>query len=103
MMIAKVMKEVVPGQEASENERDNSAKMVGGALEASTHAVTIQEGGPENRQQLRQQPKPKLQLKLRVKLQPKQHHKCTPKSAPTPSSRLETVPPEPSVRGHPSA
>ena len=69
-MIAKVVKGVAPGQEAREKERDKTASMDGGGLEASQHADTTQEGGPEKHQQLQQQPKPRLQLKL----QPKPQH-----------------------------
>ena len=69
-MIAKVVKGVAPGQEAREEERDKTASMDGGGLEASQHADTTQEGGPEKHQQLQQQPKPRLQLKL----QPKPQH-----------------------------
>jgi hypothetical protein len=43
-MIAKVMKGVAPGQEAREKERDETARMDGGGLEASQHADTTQEG-----------------------------------------------------------
>jgi hypothetical protein len=47
--------------------------MDGGALEASQHAQTTREEGPEERQQPQQQPKTKhqLQLKLQLKLQPR--------------------------------
>jgi len=78
-MLAKVIKGVAPGQEARKKERDKTAKMDGGGLEASHHADTTQEGGPEMRQQLQQQPQPKLQPKL----QPKPQHEPEPKSAPT--------------------
>jgi len=88
-MIAKVVKGVAPGQEAREKERDKTARMDGGGLEASQHAATTQEGGPEKHQQLLQQPKPRLQLKL----QPNPQHEPKPKSAPTPARRWETVPP----------
>jgi hypothetical protein len=88
-MIAKVVKGVAPGQEAREKERDKTARMDGGGLEASQHADTTQEGGPEKHQQLQQQPKPRLQLKL----QPKPQHEPKPKSAPTPARWWETVPP----------
>ena len=44
-MIAKVMKGVGPGHEAREEERDKTAGMDGGGLEASQHADTTQEGG----------------------------------------------------------
>jgi len=88
-MITKVMKGVAPGQEARKIERDKTAKMDGGGLEASQHADSMQEGSPEKRQQLQQQPKPKLLLKQ----QPKQQHKPKPKLAPEPTRRLETVPP----------
>jgi len=91
-MLAKVMKGVAPGQEAREKERDKTAEMDGGGLEALQHADTTQEGGPEKRQQLQQQPKPRLRLKLQPKLRhgPKQK----PKSAPTPATGWETVPPQ---------
>jgi len=88
-MIAKVMKVVAPGQEAREKERDKTASMDSGGLEASQHADTTQEGEPEKRQQLQQQPKPRLQ----VKLQPNPQHEPKPKSAPTPDRPWETVPP----------
>jgi hypothetical protein len=45
-IIAKIMKGVGPGQEAREKERDKTARMDGGGLEASQHADTPQEGGP---------------------------------------------------------
>jgi len=51
-MIAKVMNGVAPGQDAREKEIDKTAKMDGGGLEASQHADTTQEGGPEKHQQL---------------------------------------------------
>jgi len=80
-MIAKVMKGVASGEEAREKERDKTARMDGGELEASQHADTTQEGGQEKHQQLQQQPKPRLQLKLPPKLQAEPK----PKSAPTPA------------------
>ena len=82
-MIANVVKRVAPSQEAREKKRVKTAKMDGGGLEASQHADTTQEGGPEKRQQLQQQLKPKLQLKL----QPKRQHEPKPKLAPAPSRR----------------
>jgi len=88
-MIAKIMKGVAPGQEAREKERDETARMDGGRLEASQHPDTPQEGGPEKRQQLQQQLKPRPPLKV----QPKPQHEPKPKSAPTPTRRWETVPP----------
>jgi len=65
--LTKVMNRAPPAQQASEKERDKSARMDGRGLEASQHADTMQEGGPENHQQLQQQPKRKLQLKLQPK------------------------------------
>jgi hypothetical protein len=82
-MIAKVMKGVAPGQEVREKERDKTAGMDGGGLEASQHADTTQEGGSEKRQQLQQQPETILPLKV----QPKPQHEPKPKSAPTPTRR----------------
>jgi len=69
-MIAKVRNAVAPGQEAKEKERDKTAGMDGGGLEASQHVDTMQAGGSERRQQLQQQPKPRLPLKV----QPKSQH-----------------------------
>jgi len=63
--------------------------MDGGGLEASQHADTKQQGGPEQRQQLQQQPNPQLLLKLHPKLQ----HKPKPKLAPAPARRCGTIPP----------
>jgi len=80
-MIAKVVQGVAPSKEAREKERDKTAKMDGSGLEASQHADTTQEGGPEKRQQLQQQLKPKLLLKL----QPKPQHEPKPKLAPAPA------------------
>jgi len=80
-IITKFMKGVAPGQEAREEGRDKTARMNGGWLEASQHADTMQEGGPEKHQQLQQQPKPRLKLKL----QPKPLYEPKPKSAPTPT------------------
>jgi len=88
-MIARIMKGVASGHEARENERDETAGMDGGGLEASQHADTTREEEPEKRQQLQQQPKPKLQLKL----QPKPQRAPKPKSAPTPARWWETFPP----------
>jgi len=97
-MIAKVMKGVTPGQEAREKERDETARMDGGGLEASHHADTPQEGGPERSQQLQQQPKPRLPLEV----QPKPQHEPKPKSAPTPVRWWETVPPRTQSQRAPS-
>jgi len=88
-MIAKVMKGVAPGQEVREKDTEKTASMDGRGLEASEHADTTREEGPEQRHQPRQQPKPKLQLKLQRKPQPAPK----PKSAPTPARRWESVPP----------
>jgi hypothetical protein len=88
-MIAKIMKGVAPGQEAREKERDETAGLDSGGLEASQHADTTREEEPEKLQQLQQQPKPKLQLKLHPKLQPAPK----PKSAPTPARQWVTVRP----------
>jgi len=73
-----------------DKERDETARMDGRGLEASQHADTPQEGGPEKRQKLRQQPKPRLPLKV----QPNPQHKPKPKSAPTPVRQWETVQPQ---------
>jgi len=81
-MVARVMKRVAPGHDARETERDKTAKMDGEGLEASQHADIMQEGGPEMRRQLEQQPEPNLRLKLQPKLQ----HQPKPKSAHTPAS-----------------
>ena len=65
-------------------------------LEASQHADTTREEGPEERQQPQQQqpkPKPKLQLKLQPKPQPVRKPKSAP--TPTPARRWNTVPPRP--------
>jgi len=67
-----------------------TARTEDGRLDASQHADTTRDEGPEKRQQLQQQPKPKLQLKLQLKPQPAPK----PKSAPTPAGRWETVPPQ---------
>jgi len=88
-MIAKVMKGVAPGQEVRETDREKTARMDGGVLEASQHADTTREVGHDQRQQPQQQPKPKLQLKLQPKPQPAPK----PKSTPTPPRWWETVPP----------
>jgi hypothetical protein len=63
-IIAKAMRGVAPGKVAREIERDMTAKMDSGVLEANQHADTTQKGGPEKHQQLQQQPKPKLLRKL---------------------------------------
>jgi hypothetical protein len=78
-MIAKVMKGLAAGQETRDNERDKTAGMDSGGLEASQHADTTQEGGPEKRQQLQQQPEARLLLKV----QRKPLHEPKPKFAPT--------------------
>ena len=88
-MIAKVMKGEAPDQGGGEKKRDKTAGMDSGGLEASQHADTTQDGGPEKRQQLQQQPKPRLPLKVQPKLQ----HEPKAKSAPTLSRWWETVPP----------
>jgi hypothetical protein len=89
-MVAEVRKGAAPGQEATEEERDKTARMDGGGLEASQHADTTQQGGPEKCQQQRQlQPKPRLQLTL----QPKPQHEPKQQSAPTPGRQWETIPP----------
>jgi hypothetical protein len=88
-MIAKVMKGVPPGQEAREKKRHKPAGMDGRGLEASQHVDTTQEGGPEKRQQLQQQPETRLPLIVQAKLQ----HEPKPMLAPTPARRWETVPP----------
>jgi len=48
-LIARVMKGVTPGWEAGEKECHNIAGMDGWGLEASPHADTTEEAGPENR------------------------------------------------------
>ena len=94
-MIAKTMNGVAQGQEEGEREREVTARMDRGGLEASQHADPTQEEGPIEHQQPQQQqqlkPRPKLQLNLQPKLQPVP----TPKSAPTPTParQWETVPP----------
>jgi hypothetical protein len=88
-MIAKTMKGVEQGQEGREKEREMTARTDGGGLEASQHADTTREEGPEQHQQPQQQPKAKLQLKLQSKPPPAPK----PQSAPTPGRRWETVPP----------
>jgi hypothetical protein len=71
-MIAKTMKVVAQGLEEREREREMTARTDGGGLEASQHADTTREEGPEECQQPQQHPKPdpKLQLKLQPKPQP---------------------------------
>jgi len=91
-MIGKTMKGVAQGQEVREREREMTVRTDGGGLEASQHADTTREEGPEERQQPQQQPKPKP--KLQLKLQPKPQPVPKPKSAPTPARRWETVPPQ---------
>jgi len=88
-MIAKTMKGVAQGQEDRVIEREVTARTDGGGLEASQHADTTREEGPEEPQQPQQHPKPspKLQLKLQFKPQPSPK----PKSAPTPARRWDTV------------
>ena len=88
-MIAKIMKGVALAEAVRDKERDKTAKMDSGRLEASEHADTMQDGGPEKRQQLQQQPKSKLQLKLQPKLQ----HEPKPKLAPAPARRRERIQP----------
>jgi len=88
-MIAKVMKGVAPRQEEGDKEREVTVRTDSGGIEATQHADTTREEGPERRQQLQQQPKPKLQLKL----QPQQQPAPKPRSAPTPVRRWETIPP----------
>jgi hypothetical protein len=63
-MIVKAMKEVAPRHEAREKERDKTTGMDGGGLQGLQHAHTTQEGGPEKRQQLKQQPETSLPLKV---------------------------------------
>jgi len=87
-MIATVMKGVAPGQGGRENEREVTARMDSGGLEASQHADTMREEGPQKHQRLQQQPKPTLQLKLQPKPQPAPK----PKSATTPMGRWDAVP-----------
>jgi len=90
-MIAKTMKGVTQRQEERERERAMTARTDGGGLEASQHADTTREAGPEERQQPQQHPNPKP--KLQLKLQPKPQPAPKPKPAPTPARRWETVPP----------
>jgi len=93
-MIAKTMKGVAQGQEERGREREATARTDGGGLEASQHADTTREEGPEERQ-LPQQQQPKPKPKLQLKLQPKPQPVPKPKSAPTPTPVRwwETVPP----------
>jgi hypothetical protein len=88
-MITKVKKGVAPGQEGREKERDETTGMEGVGLEASQHADTTEEGGPEKHQQLQQKPRPRLPFKS----QPKSQHEPKPKSSLTPAKQWETVPP----------
>jgi len=90
-MIAKTMKPVEQGEEGREREREMTARMDGGGLEASQHANTTQEEGPEERQPPQQQPKPKPKLQLKVQPKPQPAPKL--KSAPKPARWWETVPP----------
>jgi len=80
-----------PGQEVRDKERDKSARLDGGGLEASRHADTTQERKPKKRQQVQQQPKAKLQPKLQPQLQ----SEPKPKSAATPTRRWEAVQSQP--------
>lgn len=73
-MIAKLIKGVALGQEATEKERVMTAAMEKRGLVVSQDADTTQEGAVEQGQQLQQQPKPKLP----VKLQPKPEHNLQP-------------------------
>jgi hypothetical protein len=85
-MIAKIIEGVAQGKEEIEREREATLRTDGGGLEASQHADTTREVGPEERQQpQQQQPKPK------PKLQPVPKLKSTP--TPKPTRRWETVPP----------
>jgi carbon monoxide dehydrogenase subunit G len=65
-IIAKTMKVVAHVEEERERNRQVTVRMDGGGLEASQHADTTREEGPEECQQPQQQtkPKPKLQLKV---------------------------------------
>jgi len=89
-MIAKVMKRLAPGHEARDKERDKTAGMDGGGLEASQHVDTTQEGRPDQCEQLQQQ----LETRLPLKVQPKLQHEPKRKLAPTPARRWETLPPQ---------
>ena len=53
-MIPNIMQGVGRGHEARENERDMTAVMDGGGLEASQLADTMQKAGPEKHQELQQ-------------------------------------------------
>ena len=88
-MIAKTMKGVAQAQEGRENVKEMTSRTDCGGPEASQHPDTTREEGPEKRQQLQQQPKPTLQLKPQRNL----HHVPKPKSAPTNTRLLGTVPP----------
>jgi len=90
-MITKTMKGVAQGQEETGRERDVTARTDGGGLEASQHADTTREEGPEGRQQPQQQPKPKP--KLQFKRQPTPQLAPKRKSGPTPARRWETIAP----------
>ena len=68
-----------------------TARAGGEGLEASQHADTTREVGPEERQQLQQQPRPKP--KLQLKLQPTPQPMPKPRQAPSTARRWETFPP----------
>jgi len=89
------MKVVARGQEEKDRDREGTARTDGGRLEASQHADTTRDEGPNERQQPQQQQQPKPRPKLVLKLKPKLQHVPKPKSAPTPTParRWETVPP----------
>jgi len=86
-MIAKVMKGVAPGQDATERERDKTATMAGGGQKASQHANTTPEERREMRELQQQQPKPELLLRLQPQLQ----HQPKPKLALAPARRWGTI------------
>jgi len=95
-MIAKTMNGVAQDKEEREREREATASTDCGGLEASQHADTTREEGPEVRQQPQQQQQQlKPKTKLQPKLQPNPQPVPKPKSAPTPTPARwwETVPP----------
>jgi len=83
IIIGKVIEGVAPGEEVREKERDKTARMESGGLEASQQAHSTQERGPEKLQKLEQQPKPRLWLELQLEPQ----RQLKPKSVPTPARR----------------
>jgi len=93
------MKGVAPGQEAREKERDKTAGMDGGWLEASRLADTTREGVPQKHQPQKQQ----LKLRLQLKLQPKPQHERTESQHPHPEDSGRQSHREAAVGGYPVA